>query len=394
MSRIDELKKQHPNLNVSLIDIVRSIDPTSTYKYLPFLIKMLNNNFDTSPEGLVRALFEEREVNIINKFEEHCKSNRIKNNDISKYSTFEEMETEVLKADEIVKQKDAEKQVHKIYNDDRWSVLIPLTLEASQVYGSNTKWCITQEKYWYEYMWNYKLIFIIDKENNEKYAVSVKYDTKILVQGWPADDKEVAPMLMPIPEDIFSIVLKEVRRPQYETYLEIVGEHSIINSKGQVIRYGDASVNDISFFFNKFSTKLGVDHKNKLKLLHEDKKKGVVGIVEGLKDSNIYGVEENVPPTPFPGVATQLDLSTYVSTSRNPNTNNEEMNQLIGRLRDNNTSRRLLTPDPIEDSEDEVIEDESEYSSEVNSLNFPDYGGDYASTLRHLTGHLPDLTTR
>ena len=235
MSRIDELKKQHPNLNVSLIDIVRSIDPTSTYKYLPFLIKMLNNNFDTSPEGLVRSLFEEREVDIINKFEEHCKSNRIKNNDISKYSTFEEMETEVLKADEIVKQKDAEKQVHKIYNDDRWSVLIPLTLEASQVYGSNTKWCITQEKYWYEYMWNYKLIFIIDKENNEKYAVSVKYDTKILVQGWPADDKEVAPMLMPIPEDIFSIVLKEVRRPQYETYLEIVGEHSIINSKGQVI---------------------------------------------------------------------------------------------------------------------------------------------------------------
>jgi len=214
--------------------------------------------------------------------------------------------------------------------------------------------------------------------------VSVKYDTKILVQGWPADDKEVAPMLMPIPEDIFSIVLKEVRRPQYETYLEIVGEHSIINSKGQVIRYSDASVNDISFFFNKFSTKLGVDHKNKLKLLHEDKKKGVVGIVDGLKESNIYGVEENVPPTLLPVVA----------TSRNPNTNNEEMNQLIGRLRGNNTSRRLLTPDPIEDSEDEVIEDESSDSSEVNSLNFPDYGGDYASTLRHLTGHLGSLTTR
>lgn len=383
MSRLDELKKQHPNLNVSLIDIVKTIDPTSTYKYLPFLIKMLNINFDTSPEGLVRALFEEKEVNIINKFEEHCKSNRIKNIDVSKYSTFEEMETEVSKADEIVKQKDAEKQVHKIYSDDNWTVLIPLSLEASQVYGANTKWCITQEKYWNEYMWMYKLIFILNKENNEKYAVSVKYDPKILVQGWPADDKEVSPMLMPIPEDIFSIVLKEVRRPQYETYLEIVGDHSIINSKGQIIRYEDASVNDISFFFNKFSSKLEFNLKSRLKLLHEDKKKGVVGLVNGLKE-NIYGIEENVPPTLYPITTTRgLGISTYVD--QRLGRNNEEMNQLIGRLRDNNTTRSLLTLDPIEQFQDEeVSEDESEVSSEVNSLNFPDYGGDYTSTLRHL----------
>ena len=43
MSRIDKLKEQHPELNISVIDLIGMIDPTDTYKYSEFLIKILKN---------------------------------------------------------------------------------------------------------------------------------------------------------------------------------------------------------------------------------------------------------------------------------------------------------------------------------------------------------------
>lgn len=33
MSRLDKLKEQHPELNISVIDIIGRLDPTKTYKY-------------------------------------------------------------------------------------------------------------------------------------------------------------------------------------------------------------------------------------------------------------------------------------------------------------------------------------------------------------------------
>jgi hypothetical protein len=38
MSRLDKLKEQHPDLNISIIDMIAKIDPTETYKYTEFLV--------------------------------------------------------------------------------------------------------------------------------------------------------------------------------------------------------------------------------------------------------------------------------------------------------------------------------------------------------------------
>ena len=54
MSRLDKLKEQHPELNVSLIDIIASVEPSETYKYMGFLIKMLKNEY--YKKGDVQAL--------------------------------------------------------------------------------------------------------------------------------------------------------------------------------------------------------------------------------------------------------------------------------------------------------------------------------------------------
>jgi hypothetical protein len=43
MSRLDRLKEQHPDLNVSLIDIITSLDPSNSYKYTEFLNSILRH---------------------------------------------------------------------------------------------------------------------------------------------------------------------------------------------------------------------------------------------------------------------------------------------------------------------------------------------------------------
>jgi len=41
MSRIDEMKKQYPELNVSILDIIVNLDTSKTYKYTPLLCKLI-----------------------------------------------------------------------------------------------------------------------------------------------------------------------------------------------------------------------------------------------------------------------------------------------------------------------------------------------------------------
>jgi len=227
MSRIDDLKRQNPQLNVNLIDLIAEADPSGTYKYLGFLIKMLKENSSNNNMNILRHLFGEENILALSKFEEHSIANRIKVKDIGLYNSFKQIKDEVAEADEIVRTKEMEKQAKVIYKDDEWLVLIPLSYEASHLYGRNTKWCTTQEKYWTQYKSEYKLIYIINKKNdNVKYAISSK-TSHDLVQGWRPDDSEINPFMIPIPSQILSVVIMEIRDKEsideMDEYIKING---------------------------------------------------------------------------------------------------------------------------------------------------------------------------
>jgi len=223
MSRLDKIKEHHPEFNISLIDMLAKVDPTDTYKYVEFLIKELKTVFiddKASDIGLNLAihLLGSDNVETLNEFEKHSKANRIKEKDISKYENFLEMEKQVKIAKEIVKRKELEKQVIKIYESDGWLVVIPLSYEASKMYGSGTKWCTTQEKHWNEYTKNYKLIYIISRTDDVKYAVSYKYiDEKI--QGWQANDEELNPMLFGVPSQVIISVIENIQKGDRVMYI-------------------------------------------------------------------------------------------------------------------------------------------------------------------------------
>ncbi len=164
----------------------------------------------------------------LNEFERHSRSNRIENKDISSYSNFLELYEVVKKAEEIENRKKLEKEVIKIYEDDTWFIITPLSFESSKTYGSNTKWCVTQEKYWVNYLSTHRLVYVINKTTGLKIAFSRNFrlehqrNRNNQIQAWNEQDKEIDPMsISEIPDELFLVVKKELQ--MYKTTGELAG---------------------------------------------------------------------------------------------------------------------------------------------------------------------------
>ena len=83
---------------------------------------------------------------------------------------FMEGDQATSKSDAIRK---AKQGAEKVYEDDKWLVVVPHTMEAAQIYGEHTKWCTAAEDpegNMFEYYNNQGPLYInIDKVNNRKY---------------------------------------------------------------------------------------------------------------------------------------------------------------------------------------------------------------------------------
>lgn len=239
MSRIENLKKQHPDLNITLFDIITAIDPTGTYKYTEFLIKQLKKNelYSSNPDefkGYLAAwLFQPNSITILNEFERHSKNRRIKETDISKYEDFNTMYVAIKEAIAIEEEKKSEKQIKKIYWTDEWSVLIPLTHLASKRYGSNTTWCTTQLKYWKKYLNTHKLIYVINKKTGFKVAFSRELGNRKGFSAWSEDDIEVSPLYFDLPDEIFLKIKKELKKE--ESTNKIAKDFGIIDLENETL---------------------------------------------------------------------------------------------------------------------------------------------------------------
>jgi hypothetical protein len=159
-------------------------------------------------------LFGSGEIETLNEFERHSKANRIKIKDISQYSNFLELNESVVLAQEIENRKKIEKEILNIHEDDTWFILTPLSFEASKVYGANTKWCVTQEKYWNQYITTHRLIYVLNKKTDTKIAFSRDFKSNKF-QAWDQLDTEVDPMFIDfIPDELFLKIRKELQKDE------------------------------------------------------------------------------------------------------------------------------------------------------------------------------------
>lgn len=247
MSRLDELKKQYPELNMTVFDLFRRIDTTKSYKYMPLLCKILGARFNVKKqfvglesekeiaisqfssqlkdkgvnlEGLTQNelyavysmldFFTSSHVTTITEFIEQMENGNIDNKDVTSYSTINDLAGALTLASIKELTKELEGQVIKEYEDETWLIIRPLTFAASSKYGAATRWCTTykKEKNYFERYWRQGiLVYFINKKSGYKFAGYKGLEDREL-SFWDAADSRVDYLELEIDDYLFSIVRK------------------------------------------------------------------------------------------------------------------------------------------------------------------------------------------
>lgn len=166
-------------------------DPSSTKKYSEWMVKQMIGLGDPITYSLADNvnLF----IELIEKFHKSASSItpediddaasmsslvkadklRIAPKDINKYDSIWALQAVLWAISKRKKQKEKEKEVKnesvKIYEDDRFLIVEPLSHGASCYYGQNTKWCTTSKddtRYFDKYTKEGSLYYIIDKKSS------------------------------------------------------------------------------------------------------------------------------------------------------------------------------------------------------------------------------------
>jgi hypothetical protein len=168
MASKKELKSQNPEYLIDVIDVLSSNDPSSSNKYLPFMIKAVKDWVEWIHNELKNETFKEM-FEVIKDFEDLSQRNLLENKDIYSYESNRDIIEAVKTAKEKVTRSEVKKkETEVLYEDDRWLVIFPLTVRSSNMYGKATKWCVASEdhnygKYFKQYTENGVLVFVIDK---------------------------------------------------------------------------------------------------------------------------------------------------------------------------------------------------------------------------------------
>lgn len=244
MSRLTELKKQYPELNISIIDILRRMDPTESYKYLPLLCKIFSEKFKHGrsrrelQETLERyqshlenrgvdfqnlalkelmaisefgSIFYEENFMVSKEFIQMSEKNLLENKDITSYSGLEDMRQAISLASIKELNKALENEVHKEYEDEKWVCVRPLSFASSQKYGATTKWCTTYvaEKQYFERYWRRGiLVYFINKQTGYKFAGFKALDDEEGISFWSQTDQRVDFLDLEIDDYMFPLCRK------------------------------------------------------------------------------------------------------------------------------------------------------------------------------------------
>ena len=243
MSKIDEIKKQNPNLTIDIIGVIHDVlkKPKYTemvinliknkygdFKYLGDYTTELVNEFDFDIEylksktnfqilNLHKVLTEYIGYNNfknVKKFIELNERKLITNNDLTTYKTFNELELQIALSSLKLIDKSLEKQIQKLYETDEWLVIKPLSFLASKKYGAGTKWCTTSEKnpeYYLRYSKRGILIYCINKLTGNSVAafknLDGSYDRE--TSFWDFLDQRIDSLESGLPIDVMSIIKED-----------------------------------------------------------------------------------------------------------------------------------------------------------------------------------------
>ena len=248
MSRIKDLKEKFPLISMSIVDILSMIDPTEKNKYLPMLSKVISNDLQNRTttqdldyfrdalmrygiaDGIVNGLPDSHlrmiylavdnmngdNIKTLIEFMDLNERSLIDENDILKYKSFDDVLNAISIAHLKTMDKDMASQIIRVFEDDTWLVLRPLTFSASCKYGAATKWCTTaihEPQHFHRYWDRGALIYILNKKTGYKVATQKYYDSEYERSTlWNAVDREVSWDEVDVDGNIFNIVKDELNK--------------------------------------------------------------------------------------------------------------------------------------------------------------------------------------
>lgn len=138
-------------------------------KFLPWVVKMyINKEFDMAHLDTIRGSLDIFYYNLP----------KFSNKDINSYRTLNDLNIAIDNIKGVKtsgdKKRDAKKSSKKIFENNKWIIIIPETKEAAIKYGKGTTWCTSAKKdnAFDAYNVDGPLIIIINKQNpSEKYQL-------------------------------------------------------------------------------------------------------------------------------------------------------------------------------------------------------------------------------
>jgi len=253
MSRLDELKKQYPELNITIFDVMSRLDTSKTYKYVPLLCKIFGKRFNVKDlwhkddylngiSDLQASLinkgistdnltdnqmyymanylcdhFTSDTYNTLKDFMEFMDRGLIDNKDVTSYKDIDDLRGAITLASMKEYTKDLEGQVVKEYEDENWLAVRPLTFSSSVKYGASTRWCTTyvREKQYFEKYWRKGiLVYFINKKSGYKFAGFKGLNGDSEFSFWNAEDNRIDYLDVNADDYLFPIVRRIFKSEQ------------------------------------------------------------------------------------------------------------------------------------------------------------------------------------
>jgi hypothetical protein len=250
--RLEDIKDKYQDsteIGVDDIDYLSQEDPSGNNKYLEWMVKTsINGDATTERVAEVVKDYHENLARINNKmstdvinsspnsFTDEKEKKRISNNpkDINSFYSVVTLQLVVDAANES--KKDSPMR-DKIYEDDRFIVIVPKTHKASCKYGSFSNWCVStsNDHYFREYTKEGMLAFIIwkdemsdyekdnskDNDNVYKLAIHVEFENPSAHNWtfWNKVDRQMdsTTMVNLLPKGILDSVKKHITKMMSET---------------------------------------------------------------------------------------------------------------------------------------------------------------------------------
>ena len=127
MAKKKDLKIQHPEYTVDVIEVLSTMDPTKSNKYLPFMINCTSGWVQWIQNELKNETFKEM-FEVIKDFEDLSDRNLLKNKDIYSYESNQDIiEAVKLAKEKVTRSEVKKKETEVLYEYERWSVIVPLS---------------------------------------------------------------------------------------------------------------------------------------------------------------------------------------------------------------------------------------------------------------------------